>query len=299
MLGSALGHLRFVLRASWSLLTKPATERVMRGGQQLIMLDYPVEPRIRYGYGQPPHGPTQELLERSLENIITNCEHFAALADALAAMPLQSDREDVFSWNNVFFTGLDAVSLYGLVHRYRPQTYLEIGSGNSTKITRRAVEDHNLATRIISIDPNPRADINALCDQCIREPFEQWDQALISTLQAGDVLFLDGSHRCFQNSDTTVFFMEVLPALKPGVVVHVHDIFWPCDYPKSFVNRFYCEQYMLAAWLLAKNKPQNIIMPVAFAAEHQAVRPILEPMWQKIHNGQCKKSGGSFWFVTD
>jgi len=239
------------------------------------------------------------LLEDARHHMLANTQHFASLAESLATIPVNSDRPEVFCWDNQFFMGLDAVSLYGLLHRYQPKTYLEIGSGNSTKLTRKAIEDHNLPTRIISIDPQPRAEIDKVCDECIREPFELWDQALISTLQAGDFLFLDGSHRCFQNSDTTVFFMEILPVLKPGVVVQVHDIFWPFDYPQTFVPRFYCEQYMLAAWLLGKNNPEDIIMPVAFAAQDQAVQKTLEPMWQQIHNGQIsRRTGGSFWFVT-
>ncbi len=76
------------------------------------------------------------------------------------------------------------------------------------------------------------------------------DLALFRELQAGDVLFIDSSHRCFMNSDVTVLFLEVLPNLPPGVLVQVHDIFIPYDYPREWVERYYAEQYLLSCYLL-------------------------------------------------
>ena len=66
-------------------------------------------------------------------------------------------------------------------------------------------------------------------------------------LSAGDMVFIDNSHRAFQNSDVTVFFTEVLPALPAGVAYGIHDIFLPDDYPAGWSDRFYNEQYLLAA----------------------------------------------------
>jgi hypothetical protein len=79
------------------------------------------------------------------------------------------------------------------------------------------------------LDPEPRAQIDALCDTSIRRRLEDCDLSMFDQLEAGDILFFDGSHRVFTNSDVTVFFLELMPRLKPGVIVHIHDIFLPCS----------------------------------------------------------------------
>src|SRR4029077_8255229 len=113
------------------------------------------------------------------------------------------------------------------------------------------IRDLGLPTQVVSVDPAPCADIDALCDQVIRQRLEEIDGAsLAANLGPGDVLFFDGSHRCLQNSDVTVFLLEVLPALQPGVLIGLHDVFLPYDYPESWCGRFYSEQLALGCWLL-------------------------------------------------
>jgi hypothetical protein len=75
---------------------------------------------------------------------------------------------------------------------------------------------------------------------------------------AGDVLFFDGSHRCLQNSDVTAFFLDVLPELPSGVIVGIHDIVLPNDYPSVWKDRYYSEQYILAAYLLGAQERVSI-----------------------------------------
>jgi hypothetical protein len=174
-------------------------------------------------------------------------------------IPEQSNHQDAQSpgWNNGFLPGLDIVMLYAMMAKFKPATYIEIGSGNSTKVAFKAKKDLQLSSRIISIDPAPRAEIDALTDQVIRKPFEEVDLSVFSKLVAGDIVFVDNSHRMFPNSDATVFFLDVLPNLPEGVIVHVHDIYLPYDYPQFMCDRFYSEQYGLAAFLLAN--PHDII----------------------------------------
>jgi len=85
-------------------------------------------------------------------------------------------------------------------------------------------------------------------------------------LAAGDILFLDSSHRVFMNSDVTVFFLEILPRLKPGILVHVHDIFLPADYPPDWNQSLFAEQYLLAAMLLCGSPPFRVVFPSHFVA---------------------------------
>ena len=126
-----------------------------------------------------------------------------------------------------FFTRLDAVALYGFLATNNPKRYFEIGSGHSTLFARQAIRDHQLQTTIISLDPTPRTDIDVIADVCYRTPLEDCNLSLFDELEERDILFMDGSHRVFVNTDTTVFFMEVLPAVRPGVLVQIHDIKLP------------------------------------------------------------------------
>jgi len=83
------------------------------------------------------------------------------------------------------------------------------------------------------------------------------------------MLFIDGSHHCFMNSDATVIFLEILPRLKSNVIVQIHDIFLPYDYPPGWENRYYSEQYLLAAYLLAGTKIFNIILPMQYISKDE------------------------------
>jgi len=174
---------------------------------------------------------------------------------------------------------MDAVSLYGLVCEFRPKKIIEIGSGHSTRFARRAILDNSIATKITSIDPTPRADIKELCDLHIQAPLEDTDLHLFDDLEAGDFLFVDSSHRTFPNSDVTIVFMDLLPRIPAGVVVHFHDIFWPLDYPPDWADRYYSEQYLLGAYLLGDAGSRvEILLPNAFISQDAELAALCVPL---------------------
>jgi hypothetical protein len=174
----------------------------------------------------------------------------------------------------------------------RPRRYLEIGSGYSTKLARRAIRDQGLATKMTSIDPFPRAQIDALCDTVVRRALEDADLALFDELEAGDVLFFDGSHHSFMSSDGVVLFLDVLPRLRPGVIVHIHDIFLPYDYPASWSDRYYTEQYLLAVALLAPGCRWETLFPSQFVMRDQRLSGLAVELF-----GERARAGGaaSYW----
>jgi hypothetical protein len=185
-----------------------------------------------------------------------------------------------------------------MVQSHKPQLYLEIGSGITTCFTHRAIRDANLATRIISIDPQPRAKIDSICDEIIRDGLETCDLALFDRLQSGDILFFDGSHRVFMNSDVTVFMIDVLPRLKPGVIVHVHDINLPWDYPASFRNWYWSEQYILAVYLMANKGRINPLLPTTFVCRDDAFfAEFAEPLLDLGELNDGWRGGGAMWFT--
>lgn len=259
-----------------------------------IFLDYPPKSIPRWGYGKPPHPVLYHVFARDREQYRQLLTGFLDYTAYLLAIPLRQERgSEQPSWIHNWLEGLDTLALYGFVASGKPATYLEIGSGYSTKLVRRAIRDHSLPTKLISIDPHPRAEIDRLCDEIIRQPLEDTDLARFEQLQAGDILFFDGSHRVFMNSDVTVFFLEVLPRLKPGVLVHIHDIELPYDYMPERAHWHYSEQYMLAASLLAGHAHYRVLLPNAFVSREQDLVALVQPLWQQLPGVAFR--GSSFW----
>lgn len=148
-----------------------------------------------------------------------------------------------------WFPRLDAAAAYALVRERRPARIVETGCGHSTRWFARAVADEGLATELIAIDPAPRATLDGLGIDFIRAPVQEVGEDVFSRLAAGDVLSLDGSHVLMPGTDADVVLNRVLPALPPGVLVHIHDIFLPDPYPAEWSWRGYNEQLAVATLL--------------------------------------------------
>jgi methyltransferase family protein len=265
-------------------------------GHQRIFLDYPVDPRPRYGHGRPPHPELTRLFEQGRERYREFLGRCARLAESMARIPVRGDAASKEpAWINGFLPGLDAAALYGALALRPPGTYVEVGSGNSTRFARRAIRDHGLRTRIVSIDPHPRVEVDAIADRVIRAPLESVDLSVLTDLRPGDVLFLDGSHRSFMNSDVTVAFLEVLPRLARGVRVHLHDICLPYDYPPGTEDFYYSEQYVLAAYLLGGAGGATVLLPNAFVSEDPELGRVLDPLWTRPGFEAVERRGSSFW----
>jgi hypothetical protein len=269
--------------------------RKRSSGTSVLKLDYPVRPRPRYGYGSPAHPKLLAKLAEHRSAYRSLLERMAALAPYLREIPATTTDPASPRWGNGFCPPVDAVTLYGLIALYRPRTYVEVGSGDSTRFARRAVEDFGLDTRIVSIDPSPRTEIDALCDEVIRTPLEEADLDRFARLRAGDIVFHDGSHRIFQNSDTVVTFLDLLPSLAPGVVVGVHDIYLPWDYPPEWAKRYYSEQYLLAAYLLADCPWLRVLLPNHFVTHDEELLGALEPIWSGPALAGRPLHGEGFW----
>ena len=201
-------------------------------------------------------------------------------------------------WLNDALPAFDAVSLYYFVAEAKPRNLIEVGSGYSTKFIRRAIRDHRLRTTVVTIDPGARPIVDRICERVIRRPAEDVDSTVFDQLQPGDLLFIDSSHRVLQNSDVTVLFLEVIPRLPPGVLVHVHDITLPYDYGSETLDRFYSEQYILAAYLLAEGHHLRVLLPNLFISYDEELRSILDPIWTLPHLRRVDHRGAAFWFET-
>jgi Methyltransferase domain len=262
----------------------------------LIYVDYPVNPESRYGYGKPPHAILKGIISKGDEGYAKHLKSFLEYGDLLERIPTTAERGPC--WVNGYLPGLDAVAIYAFLATLNPRRYVEIGSGYSTEFARRAIREHSLRTLITSIDPRPRAEIDTICDTVIRAPLDQLDLSLFSELEAGDVLFVDDGHRVFTNSGPTIFFMDVLPVLAEGVIVAVHDVYLPYDYPPEWERLYYSEQYLLASCLLAGCRWMDTMFPAYYVSQQPHLSALISELWTRPNLDSAEQHGGSFWLVV-
>ena len=172
------------------------------------------------------------------------------------------DSADSFNINNKSFASGDAEFLYQLLRFTKPRKLVEIGSGNSTKIARIALIKNQLESNSpcehICIEPYEVPGLEGLDGlTVIRSRVEDCEFDWPNILDSGDLLFIDSSHVIRPQGDVLKEYLQILPLLKAGVYVHIHDIFSPRDYLKSWVVddvRFWNEQYLLEALLTNTNR---------------------------------------------
>jgi predicted O-methyltransferase YrrM len=266
--------------------------------ETVLTLDFPpsADPRPRWGHGRPPHPALAARIAAGDDDYRAALERVLAHAESLERVPPTPSPGEP-GWRIDYLRPLDTASLYAFIRDRAPRRYVEIGSGESTAWARRAISDGDLSTELVSIDPAPRTAIDAICDRVIRSPLEVADTSVLAGLAPGDIIFMDGSHRAFPSSDATVFFLDLLPALAPGVLVGVHDVFLPDDYIAEFSDRLYSEQYLLAAWLLG-GASAAIELPCWYVSRHADLAGVLTPLWDRVGIAADRRVGFTFWLTT-
>lgn len=165
------------------------------------------------------------------------------------------------------YMAVDAHVYYGLIRHYKPRRIIEIGNGNSTLLALAAAESNRTAghdTRLISIDPYPwdifRGGMPGL--ELIVKRVQDVPLELFGELADGDILFIDSSHVIRSGNDVHYEYLDILPRLNPGVMVHIHDVSLPMPYPKVYYDNqlYWNEQYILQAFL-AFNQTFEIMWP--------------------------------------
>jgi hypothetical protein len=265
-------------------------------GREAIYLDYPVHAATRYGWGRPSHPGLEGILAGRRDAYRALLAKIEDAGEGLARVPRTTETDRDPCWDNAYMSGLDAATLYCFPRIFGTRRYLEVGSGNSTRFVRRGIDDFDLATTITSIDPSPRSEVDEVCDEVIRMGLEDAPLEIFDALEANDILMLDGSHRCFQNSDVTVAFLDVLPRLRPGVLIFIHDIFLPDDYPDMWRYRYYSEQYMLAVLLTADaGRRYEIVFPGHFCESDAGLGCETARVWRHIAPEGLESQSSCFW----
>ena len=194
---------------------------------------------------------------------LLNCFHYN---EELNNIPTTSKTEHVFCMNNNNFASGDAEYFYNLIRHKKPARIFEIGCGDSTLIAIRAIkknqeENPDYKCKHLCIEPYEKPWLEHAEVTLIRQRVEEVNKLIFAELQVDDILFIDSSHIIRPQGDVLYEYLELLPSLNIGVIVHVHDIFSPKDYPKEWIKdevKFWNEQYLLEAFLTS-NKDWKIL----------------------------------------
>lgn len=214
-----------------------------------------------------------------------------------------------YSIFNDNFGWMDARLLYYLLQKKKPRKIIEIGCGNSTLLIFNTKKMFGLNLEIICIEPYPHDYILTLHKeghvQLIESKLEDVESDIFSSLEANDILFIDSSHVGKYKSDVLFYFSNIFPLLKKNVLVHIHDIFFPLDYPSSWlkIGRFWNEQYFLYVFLQYNTK-FSVLFGNAYAL-YKFPKQLFE-LQKNFYEHQHQLAfpatpfgGGSFWLVVE
>jgi hypothetical protein len=197
---------------------------------------------------------------------------------------------------NGWYNTPDAEIYASMILDRQPGQIVEVGAGFSTRVARAAIGHAGLQTRITIVDPEPRTDVASAADSLVVRPVEQSGLAE-RDWSPGDFLFIDSSHICRTRGDVPFLFCQVVPRLPPGVVVHVHDIYLPFDYPNNQDHLWYTEQYVLLALLAHSPRYRTVLTSHWLSRTHgDRMRAVLGPEVGR----DTRHYGGCYWFeITD
>jgi len=263
-------------------------------------------------YYQPMINPKKHLTkslrdDRELQGIDFNAEEQLDLLakfnynEELLKFPLSKKKDFEFYYDNGSYCSGDAEYLYNIVRHFKPSRIIEIGSGSSTLMVRNAItanklDNSNYKCNHICIEPYEQPWLEEIEVELIREKIENIDKSFFQKLESKDILFIDSSHIIRPQGDVLFEYLELLPTLKSGVLIHAHDIFTPKDYLNDWVYENHClwnEQYLLEAFI-TYNSEFKIIGALNYLTHN----------YRKEFAGKCpifaKQQGrepGAFWMI--
>ena len=224
---------------------------------------------------------------------------FPAYKDEYNLIPIQKEKGNSgFYIQNGRFEGLDPYAAYCLIRYFKPHRIMEIGGGYSSLLMARAAL-RNGSTRLETVEPYPVDFLEAGFPGLAvlhKEKVESLPFSFFDSLGYNDILFIDSSHVVKTGGDVNYLFLEILPRLKPGVIVHVHDINFPFDYPRNWVidrQRFWSEQYLLQGFLTYNSEFEVLFSSTAMTHFHpDAVRAAFPARDLRTINRRRKSAAG-------
>lgn len=264
-------------------------------------------------YYQPLINPKKHLIkslrdDRHLPGIDFNVtEQLQILStfhynEELSKIPIEAKlNKHSYFYNNFSFMSGDAEYLYNMIRYYKPKRIIEIGSGYSTLMSVEAIrqnkkEENNYECVFTCIEPYEVDWLEVIPEvKMVRNKVENINLDFFNSLQDNDILFIDSSHIIRPQGDVLYEYLQILPSLNSGVIIHVHDIFTPKDYLNEWIFKYsflWNEQYLLEAFLTL-NKNFKIIGALNYLLHHHteqltSVCPVLA---KQLPNREL----GSFW----
>lgn len=266
--------LKLVRRAGVHRL--PACKRALLTVGVFPIRDHYYEPQFQFPSGFDPTGRDRPLPGLDW-NVPAQLDLLRDLtfAEELRQTPTQRrDRREFHFGNDAFESG-DAEFWYQLIRLKKPQRIVEIGSGYSTLMAAQAIranqrENPAYTCHHVCIEPYEQPWLEQLSVTVLRKKVEDLDVSVFSDLEENDILFIDSSHVIRPEGDVVFEYLQLLPTLKPGVIVHIHDIFSPRNYPAQWLMtevRLWNEQYLLEAFL-TQNSSWKIIGALNYLHHH-------------------------------
>jgi hypothetical protein len=217
----------------------------------------------------------------------------------LAGIPFpgRSGPDFRYYFDNPAYSWGDGSILHAMLRFYRPKRLIEIGSGWSSACTLDTVERYlESACELTFIEPHPQLLRDLLGNaahrvRILEMPVQQVPGTIFEALEDGDILFVDSTHVLRTGSDVCTELFDILPRLASGVLVHIHDIFWPFEYPRQWVvqeNRSWNELYAIRAFL-AHNDVWRIVLFNDYLAKLE--RGMIEATYPQF----MRNSGGALW----
>jgi hypothetical protein len=232
-------------------------------------------------------------------NEAAQLEQIERLGPATADIPFGEEADPRYRYNlaNEFFSHGDGVVLFGMLRLLRPRRLMEIGSGFSSALI---LDTNDLfldgGMRCTFIEPHPERLFSLLRTtdrtqvEIVERELQDVDLDRFDALEAGDVLFIDSSHVSKAGSDVNRLMFDVLPRLSRGVVIHIHDIFYPFEYPREWMleGRTWTEGYLVHAFLQFNSEFRILLFNSFLAAMHRERVASSLPWWGR-------NPGGSLW----
>jgi predicted O-methyltransferase YrrM len=252
------------------------------------------------------------LSDREIPGIDFRDNQQLELARALGALavdaPFGSSPEDAaarghrYFYDNGFYFWGDGIVLHSMLRHIRPMRVIEIGSGfssaNMLDTAERFLGDE---IRFTFVEPYPERLYELLRPSdrhddrvsIIEQKVEDVDAALFDDLVAGDILFIDSSHVSRIGGEVNYLLLDIVPRLVPGVYVHVHDVYWPFEYPRRWIEegRWWNEAYLVRALLTGNDKIQVEFFSDYLAARHHSAVAAVLPVW-------AENAGAGIWLRT-
>ncbi len=210
--------------------------------------------------------------------------------------------DTAFYWDNGLFPPLDAMAYYGVIRENRPEHIVEIGSGFSSEVALRALEKNKKGS-LTCVEPYPSGRLEALMHSSHRlltAGVEDVPLEVFTTLESGDILFVDTSHTVKVGSEVNYIVFHILPVLKEGVLIHFHDIFLPYEYPEEWITELgllWNEQHLILAFLMFNRAFGVLVNNYSQSIDHaEELRHQFKDydIWDLKHNMSGPR-GASLW----